>query len=1204
MNSFNPLDIPAIPLEGTNLIEASAGTGKTYTISHLYLRLLLEKQYDVRSILVVTFTEAATKELTERIRSNLGEVYGILEADKQAEDSVTARILEDSLNQQSRETLKTTLRKAIIRFDEASIHTIHGFCKKILSDYSFESSVLFDTDLITDQQGIVKEITEDFQRITFSNSSVLLSDIAGSSGLDSSGWIRFAFQLLGLPAARLVPDSIPDIVDTMNALLEEINREWQTSGNEIKTILIEDDGLKRDQNTYRQDKLDDYFKSMDQLTADEIPSKLLKALSMLSSEKLELSLKKGKSAPTHEFFKLCQKIVSIIPDVIIWLKHSFTGYLKQEMDLRKKQANIHTFDDLISTVYRGLNNKGLGPRLKALVREKYRVALVDEFQDTDSIQYEIFDTIFSGHDGLFMIGDPKQSIYSFRGADLFTYFKAARSVPKEKGFTLDTNWRSENGLIDAVNALFSDTENPFVLGDEIRYLKSLVSEHSKGNTSKLEIKDDNRHHLVFWHLENENPGKTGQPLNKDDAARQSIEETVKEISWILDQANKGRATIGGERIKPSDMAILVLRNKDAQDLKHRLTQLNIPAVMTKSGNVFHTHEAHEIRKIMNAVAAPLQSTRLNSALASEIIGLEGNDILKLLEDDTQRDNYEEHISRFSNYREIWSGKGFMSMFRRLMAEYGVRNKLLKLPGGERKLTNVLHLAELIHTKEMKDKPGINTLLSWLDQQRQSEEQQEEHELRLERDDEAVQISTVFKSKGLQYPIVFCPFMWQRSAITSNDAISYHQDDELILDLGSDDRLFIGREKAQQELLADLMRLLYVALTRAQNRCYVACGRIGKSSVSGLDYMFSGGVSKDQLLINELMTRISKLDGNQYLDMVRQCLEGKPISLQCSGENTVQAVPYHPQISRESEELQCRDYPPKNQWTREWGIASYSRITAGGLPFHQEELLLTDEGVDPVMGVLDSDEDTFFGFPGGRVAGTCIHSVFERIDFKGLTTESLKDPIEQSLIKFGLADSEAEDNLASTNALRMEKMIRRVLSAPLIAGNDTLFLNEIDPQNKLVELEFHFAMSRLTPKSLQAFASASKALQDRLKRLNFMPVYGYMHGFIDLIFKAGEKFYIVDWKSNNLGSTYADYQADKLAQTMTDHLYDLQYYIYTVALNQYLEKRLPGYSYKKHFGGVFYLFVRGMHPELPGNGVFYDLPSEQLISSLSHLVRKI
>ncbi len=1202
MSSFKSLEIPAIPLGGTNLIEASAGTGKTYTISHLYLRLLLEKQYDVRSILVVTFTEAATKELIERIRSKLSEVYEILETNSPVKDSVIARILENCLKKQSRGAIKTTLRKAIIRFDEASIHTIHGFCKRILSDYSFETSVLFDAELLTDQRRIVQEITEDFQRITFSEGSVLLSDIAKSAGLDSTGWIRLAFQLLALPAARLVPDSVPDIVDTMNILLEKVTREWKALSTDIKNILLDDDGLKRDQNTYRKDKLESYFKSLDQLTANDIPSGLLKSISMLSADTLKASLKKNKTAPNHEFFGLCRQINSLIPDVIIRLKHSFAEYLKQELDLRKKQANIHTFDDLIATVCNALKSKELGPRLRALVREKYRVALVDEFQDTDSIQYEIFDRIFSDHDGLFMIGDPKQSIYSFRGADLFTYFKAARSVPEEKGFTLDTNWRSENGLIDAVNALFSEMENPFVLGGEIGYQNSLVSEESKGNRSKLKIENDSRNNLIFWNLENENPGKLGQPLNKDDAARQAIEDTTREISWILEQANNGSATIGGERIKPSDIAILVLRNKDARDLKRSLIRLNIPAVMTKSGNVFHTHEAREIQKIMKAVAAPMQSTGLNSALASDVIGLEGSQILELLEINAKRVNYEEHIALFSNYREIWAGKGFMSMFRKLMADYEVRQKLLRLPGGERKLTNILHLAELIHAKEMKDKPGINSMLSWLEQQRQSEEQQEEHELRLERDDEAVQISTVFKSKGLQYPIVFCPFMWQRSAVTAGDTVSYHLNNELLLDLGSEEQLLVGREKAQQEHLADLMRLLYVAMTRAQNRCYVVCGRIGKSSVNGLDYIFSGGISRDKLLTHELMMRISKLDGNQYLEMVRQCLEEKPITLQLSGENPLQAFSYHPQIIQQSKELQCRDYPAKNRWTKEWGIASYSKITAGGLPFHQDDLLLADEGVDPAVKVADSDDETFFAFPGGRVAGTCIHSVFEKIDFNKLTNESLESAIRQSLVKFGLTDQESEGDQASSNIVRMEKMIRRVLSSPLVAGNKTIFLNQIETQNKLVELEFHFAMSRLTPKSLQNLVSGSISLRDRLELLNFMPINGYMHGFIDLVFKVGERFYIIDWKSNNLGSSYRNYQADKLAATMTEHLYDLQYYIYTVALNLYLEKRLPDYSYKKHFGGVFYLFVRGMHPELPGNGVFYDLPSEQLISNLRQLVR--
>jgi exodeoxyribonuclease V beta subunit len=1211
MKSYQPLDILTLPLEGTTLVEASAGTGKTFTIAHLYLRLLLEKQMDVKSILVVTFTEAATKELIERIRTILAELYQACDHEFNSDNQLLNRILLNSLKTQSLAAVRSLLRKAIIRFDEAAIHTIHGFCRRVLSDYSFETSILFDTELVSDQQELIREIVDDFWRSHLSTQPALLIQIAQKHQLHTSGLVEFANRIMRMPTARIVPPPAEGPSERIAECLEAIIREWQRSGQEIREIISTDKGLKRDQYTYRPDLLQGYFETLERLSSRELPLQTLAVIAMFARDTINASLKKKHDPPVHAFFQLCQQLIGYEKETVIWIKQHFAVLLKQELERRKQDLNIRSFDDLLAAVHRALHSEQGGESLLQAIRKTYRAALVDEFQDTDPIQYQIFHRLFGKGHSLFLIGDPKQAIYSFRGADLFSYFEAAENVNPANGYTLDTNWRSETGMVESVNTLFSSATNPFVLGEVISFTASKPVADSKGNQSRLEVQEEDPANLVLWYLKNRDKADQ-KPLNKEDAARFAIEAVVMEIARLLELSGKGLATLGGRKIQPCDFAILVLRNSDAQTLKDRLTQLNIPAVLTKSGNVFHGDEARELQLLLNAVATPFRSTSLNTALATSLLGFSGEEIREFIEEDHQLEAYETHISRFSEYHELWQAHGFIRMFRKLLADYQVRTKLLSLPAGDRKLTNLLHLSELIQAEAVAGKLGINGLLSWFQDQRLSMEEREAHELRLERDDEAVQISTVFKSKGLEYPIVFCPFMWQRSADLRPGDISYHREGELVFDLGSEAREKDGISQARMETLADLVRLLYVALTRSRSRCYLVCGRIGKQSVNPLDYILTGGRKVEPSLVFRLMNEISGLDETTFYQGIYENLAHKTSAIRLESPVDLEVKPYYPEPDSLPDQLSHLHYAGNNNWVREWGIASYSKIVAGENRYHHadDDLLLVDEGPDIIVSEEEVDPDSFFDFPGGRVAGTCIHSIFENLDFSQPDPESVKPAIMQQLDRFGLSDPAAEPEQLNSHLGKVEKMLQRVLSAPLQGAGQSLTLGQVEQQNKQVELEFHFPISRLTTERLQQLIKKGLTagdeslvhLGERFDRLAFKPIAGFMHGFIDLVFRHNGKYYIVDWKTNNLGPAYADYHPEKLAVTIATNFYDLQYLIYTVALVHYLKIRLPDFDYGTQFGGVFYLFVRGIHPELPGNGVFFDLPSHDLVSNLSQIIR--
>jgi len=443
---MQPLEILTIPLDGVNLIEASAGTGKTYTISNLYLRLILEKEISVRDILVVTFTDAATKELKERIRNILSDtLHNLMYPDvaKPSDNEIICDLVNKSKDDTTRNRYMTHLKKAVICFDEASIFTIHGFCKRMLSENAFESSLMFDMELIQDQSRLIMEISDDFWRKTFGDNDLLTVAVMKKNGLDPSGLLHFSRMVTGKPMLLLLPEDVASSHEELINGYHSLHEEWKQSSQEIKDILYLDKGLGRSAKAYKKESLDGYFKNLEFCFDIHPHENALKDLSMFSSEIIDRNMKKNKESPTHPFFDLCREYADIEKKYIIWIKKEFTGYLESELEKRKKASGVQSFDDLLVTLYTSLKSKN-GLKLANSIRKTYQVALIDEFQDTDPVQYEIFKTIFF-HDNcsLFMIGDPKQSIYGFRGADIFSYLEVASQIPGDRKFTLDRNWRSE-----------------------------------------------------------------------------------------------------------------------------------------------------------------------------------------------------------------------------------------------------------------------------------------------------------------------------------------------------------------------------------------------------------------------------------------------------------------------------------------------------------------------------------------------------------------------------------------------------------------------------------------------------------------------------------------------------------------------------------------------------------------------------------------
>ena len=695
-------DLLNAPLEGINLIEASAGTGKTYNIEGLFIRLLLELQLQVDQILVLTFTNAATEELKDRIRRKLVKAKNAFTGQSGDDPLITALVNKYP----DAKSAGMRLHEALLDFDKAAIFTIHGFCQRVLHENAFETRNLFDTELITDQTHLIQEVVDDFWRKTFYRSHLELISYALSRNISP----QYFYQLLGrlkTPDVKIIPEltepSLGAITRYRDAL-GAVKTAWAAARPAVLEALTDPalnaniyGSFKPAKNntglTQRDIRVGILAENMDNL-ADPISIgfPLFKNFERLTTTKLVKSTKKDSTSPQHEFFNLCEELyrleTQLITDLetyLVYLKGQLFAFAVDELQKKKKDQNVQYFDDLLIMLINALQSQS-GNILAEAIRQNYKAALVDEFQDTDSIQYRILTRLFSYKGSLlFMIGDPKQAIYSFRGADIFSYMQAARSAAAK--FTLIENWRSRPNLITAVNTIFGNNKIPFVF-EEIPFAAGLSARQpSKQNQSSDPA-------LTLWYLEAGRFSPDGSLINKGDAIRLIADAVGAEIRRLIS---------GSTPVAPADIAVLVRTNDQAQLIKDILSSRYVPSVLYSTGNIFDSREAYEVEKILNGIADPANMGHLKAALATDIMGMPAED---LISDELDSQRWENRLAGFSAYLQLWDRYGFIRMFRMFLAREQVRGRLLNLPDGERRLTNVLHLAEVLHRRSMDTNAGI------------------------------------------------------------------------------------------------------------------------------------------------------------------------------------------------------------------------------------------------------------------------------------------------------------------------------------------------------------------------------------------------------------------------------------------------------------------------------------------------------------------
>ena len=1233
-----PLDPLTLPFGGSRLIEASAGTGKTYTISGLYLRLLLgdglSEPLSCEQILVVTFTNAATEELRDRIRRRIQVAFKCFLGLEINDPFVQA--LYDKTPESERAIALRRFDLALKSLDEAAIFTIHGFCQRILADLAFESSLLFESDFTLDDSEFLHHAVRDFWREACYPLPEYLAQIIASEFGDPDGLVKQLRALLGASEAKPLKPVQPfaRLAESLSQSVQRFKLAWPRGRDALLELLhsLPLNGQRFGKASDNYPKLAEMFDQLDNFIAfghGLPPLKVLEALSLS-----ELKLNKGGVLPSASEAPLLDHMEQLAT-LINAIKPAFLFSAKQGISERfakqKQLKNVLTPDDLLTTLAAAMQANP--DTLPKAVASRFPVALIDEFQDTDPLQFAIFSGIYQTRLGieaqnstavepkartdsklsLLMIGDPKQAIYAFRGADIYTYIEARRQT--QAHYFLDTNYRSSRNLVTGVNHLFAQHPNPFISQsipfDRVKTPASAAAKQlveSTANSAALRLK------LL-------REGETG--LNKASARQTLAEDTAAEITRLLTEAANGQCHTPKGPLIAKDIAILVRDRNEAAVMKTALSKRQIGAVFLSRDSVFDTVEAREMALILRALASPKDERALRSALATALLGYSAEQIHAFNQDEEQRQML---LEQFFALHQIWQKRGIMPALLSLANATHMVARLLQTPSvtatadqdseepdeasnGERRLTDFRHLAELLQQKAT-EIDGISALLNWYEQQLIDNTGTDEQQLRLESEQNLVQIVTIHKSKGLEYPVCFIPFVsLARDNRRRPTPMLYHRTDadgaqELVWDIEGTDE---GWEQAKQETLAEDLRLLYVALTRPVYLCYLYIANHSRMLKAGIKSQLHETAIGYLLGITDADCDFARLHNAAQALLNGVESNAQAISVECVADNIADSKLHTGEM--QSHTLNARNVT--RQYRTPWRVGSYSGLIKNA-PHAKASPGADDEvsavfGAEPANSLSESSwQDSAdmpqlpllnrFSFERGANAGSFMHLVLELIDFTQAEID-LPRELPKAMLQYGIAPEWQTV---------LQDWYMEILQAPLalIAQdnqliNPDLCLAALAPQHTLVEMEFYLPLNRLRDAELNQLLGQF----GYDTALHFDELQGMLKGFIDLTFEYQGKFYIADYKSNHLGDTIQAYHYGALKQAISDHRYDLQYILYSLALHRYLAMRLPNYDYDTHIGGCYYLFLRGMSVQYPGFGVYYDKPPKALILALDALFNR-
>jgi exodeoxyribonuclease V beta subunit len=1203
------------PLKGSQLIEASAGTGKTFTISALYLRLVLGHGSEASGfgrellppqILVVTFTDAATKELRDRIRTRLAEAARFFREEIEAPDALIAG-LRDEFAIEQWPGCASRLDIAAQWMDEAAVSTIHSWCQRMLREHAFDSGSLFTQSLETDHSDLLGEVLRDYWRkfcYPMSGDALLWvrDNWSGPAALLPRVRALFGSERASVTQTptQIIERSIQERRDT----LRQLKAPWANWAAELHAICIDGvackvvDGRKMQERYFRPwfDKLIAWANDDEQEQLD-----LGSGFTRLTPDGIAEAWKNN--PPSHPAFEAMVELKVALdtlptPDAAV-LEHA-AQWVGARFEEEKRRRAEMGFDDMLLRLDAALRGSG-GERLATLIREQFPVALIDEFQDTDPVQYRIFDSIYrlEANDestGLFLIGDPKQAIYAFRGADIYTYLRA-RQATTGRLHTLGTNFRSSHAMVDAVNHVFMRAETSeagrgaFLFRTPEDNPVPFLAVGSQGRKESLQVGGQVLAALNVWQLE------TDQPVSGTVYREQLAASCASEIVRLLNAGQQGQAGFvkNGDPLKnilPADIAILVRDGKEAQAVRGELSARGVRSVyLSDKDSVFAAQEAHDVLAWLKACAEPDAERTLRAALACITLALPLAELELLNQDELA---WENRVMQFRDYRRIWRTQGVLPMLRRLLHDFKLPQALVQRTDGERVLTNLLHLSELMQ-QAAAELDGEQALIRHLSEHLAlSGQAGEEQILRLESDEQLVKVVTIHKSKGLEYPLVFLPFICSTKPVDgSRLPLHFHDaDGHAQISLKPTAALI---EQADDERLAEDLRLLYVALTRAQHACWLGVADLKRGSNgasilhrSALGYLLGGG---------------QKLAESSALGhWLRSLAEDHPAVM-------VEPLPLPTTESfsaPRTEVALSKPRMPRRSARENWWIASYSALRIGDTVTDsgdqspdspQAQKLFDDERLDPdaPREAMASGGD-IHRFPRGPNPGTFLHGLLEWAGEKGFA-EAAADPL--SLEKVVAQRCNRRDWKGWINTLT--DWLQHLLTLPLRLGADVqpMALCGLDQPNQYrVEMEFWFACSKVDVAQMDALVRRYTHNGAPRAAAETASLNGMFKGFIDLTFEHEGRYFVGDYKSNWLGVDDDAYTEQAMENSILDNRYDLQYVLYLLALHRQLKARLADYEYDRHMGGAVYLFVRGSRAA--SQGAWFTRPPRELIESLDLL----
>jgi len=1142
------------PLEQPVRVEASAGTGKTFAICATVLRLVAIDRVPLPRILVTTFTEAATAELRSRIREVLACARAALEGSDPSPEQPVADLLAAV---QDRSGALEAVQAALDRFDEAAILTLHGFCGRMATEHALECRGPLEQVLAPDD-ALARTAGADAWRGMLAGDARLRERIlAGAETF--AGAFRDASALLRLGATPDLPPRTEaqvraEAATAWRALLAG----WPGVRGEIEDILR---SPALNKNSFPRDKVDGWLSELDMLvthpiSTDEdvlgvIPDKL-DFLSKLDNRAIVDATKKNQEVPQHAFFDVCAEAYSAAlafqrfplyeaATRRVMLAESIAA----EVPRRKLRDGLWTFGDMVKGLRAALEGPQ-GERLAQAIGGRYDAALIDECQDTDPDQLAIVDAAFLRRGArVVLIGDPKQSVYAFRDADVFAYASILQACPT--GRTLDVNRRSAPALVEAVNVLFS--ANPRALC--VPHIAFTPAVAEPGRAPALVVDGDPPEPMVWW-IPDPLPG--GKPMTAAPARRACADAAAAEAARLLSLSAAGRARLGGRRLEPRDIAILTRTRAEAVLVEAALAAVGIRAVLRSEGSVLVSPTADDLQLVLDALAAPSDAGRLRSALATRLLGVSAEDLAAMRGDDRL---WEESAAGARGCADAMAHRGVLAGLHAIATVWDVHGRLAGASDGERRLADLLHLGELLAGRLGGGGCDPRAAARALRLLRANPEAQEAAPRRLESEENLVQVATVHASKGLEWPVVICPFAWSagsgsRGAYTVHDPANGYE--KLIGGLWADHPDEPRRAaRHAEERFEEEIRLLYVALTRARERCYAAIVRTRAQLPPPPVWLLCGGAPAG----SPVAAAVKLLDKGEAaigaaLDLISARAAGsiRRAPLPPRGAATAPAVPAPQRLPRPDEP---RGPAPGAVFT---SFSSIVASRAAGAVRDRGEIADGPDAAPPADPLLPDR------YPGGAAAGEALHLLLERV--AASPDLPLAETAAACLGRCGLDPG---------HAAALADLAAAALDTPITA--EGLRIRDVPPDDRIAELEFMLPFRQLDPAALGVGDA------DRRRVLRTQERGGYLVGAIDLVFRVDGRYHFVDWKTTRLGPTAAAYRGERLGAAMRETGYDLQAVLYALALRRHLRSAIPDYDDRLHFGGGFFLFLRGMRSDADG-----------------------